>query len=201
MKIGIYGGAFNPVHNGHVRLANYFRAYLGLDKMFFVPTARPPHRIEGELISGQNRTEMLRLALAGKDAFEISDAEFRRDGKSYTYDTLLAFQAAYPQASLYLLIGADQFLHFDSWYKAEEIVKMAAICTAARVDEHQRAELETAKDTMPVFKNATVFIADYPALCISSVSIREKLQENLPVSAYVHPDVENYIKEKGLYHV
>lgn len=199
MKIGIYGGAFNPVHSGHLRMASYFCKALEFDKLIFVPTANPPHKTQEDFASAQDRIVMLNLAIENEALYEISAIEFLRDKKSYTYDTLCELRELYPHSELFLLIGADQFLSFDKWYKAEEITKMVTICTAARLDDSEKTELFEARDTMSVFKNASVVIADYHVLCVSSESIRKKIKEKQSISEYVSADVEKYIKEKGLY--
>lgn len=201
MKIGVYGGAFNPVHNGHIKLAEYFREFLELDKVLFVPTANPPHRSVKDFVLPKDRLSMLNIALSSEKAFECSDIEFESSQKSYTYNTLCKLHEIYPFDDFYLLIGADQFLVFDSWYNAHEIVEIAAICTAARDNTVSKQVLLDAKKSMLVFSNANVYIADYSAVCVSSHEIRMKIKRNESISDYVDKNVEKYIKEKGLYSV
>lgn len=102
LKIGIFGGAFNPVHNGHLNLAKHYLDELGLDKILFIPTNIPPHKSNEDFAGRKDRFNMLRLAIKPYDKFEVSDIEFKRDGKSYTYDTLLELKKIYKNAEFYL---------------------------------------------------------------------------------------------------
>ena len=131
MRIGIFGGAFNPVHNGHLNIADSFYEDLSLDKLLFIPTAKPPHKSDEGLLSGEDRVNMLRLAVENKP-YEISTIEFERNDKSYTYDTLIELKKLYPDSEFFLIIGADQFIHFDKWYRYSDILDMVTLCTSAR---------------------------------------------------------------------
>lgn len=200
MKIGVFGGAFNPIHNGHLALAKCYYDSLALDKVLFIPTSVPPHKTADYLVSSADRMNMVRLAVGDHPAFEVLDIEFKRQGKSYTYDTLTELKVLYPDAELYLIIGADQFLTFHCWYNYKAILDMVTVCTSAREDEQEKqALLDYAKSTVEM--QGRYFIADYPVIKLSSSEIREKVKNGKDISALVPEKVLEYIVEKGLYSV
>ena len=131
MKIGIFGGTFNPPHKGHVRLAREAAERLGLNKMLIIPSCIPPHKIPGKLASGDDRLEMCRLAFEDS-FFEISSMELDRGSKSYTVETLRELKEIYPDEELYFIIGSDMLATFNQWYCWEEILELAFICAASR---------------------------------------------------------------------
>lgn len=196
MRAGIYGGAFNPVHNGHINLANRFIEIAKLDKLFVVPTSVPPHKSGENLVSGDDRLCMLELAFNGNDKIKVSDAEFKREGKSYTYDTVMQFRREYPDADFYLLIGQDQFLTFDKWYKYEELLKQTTLCTAARENNSREALLDFAKNFLGV---SNCIIADFEPIVVSSSEIRDKIKNGESAAGLAPQKVLDYIEKKGLY--
>ena len=131
MKIGIFGGTFNPPHKGHTRLAREASRILGLDRMMIIPSCIPPHKIPGKLASGEDRLEMCRIAFS--DSFyEVSSTELERGSKSYTVETLRELKKIYPEDELYFIIGSDMLSTFTKWYCWEEILELAYICAASR---------------------------------------------------------------------
>lgn len=134
-RIGIYGGSFNPPHLGHVLAAREFQRTLNLDKMLFIPAAIPPHKILSPgSPDGRDRMELLRLAVRELPFAEVDDLELQRDGVSYTVDTLRSLRAKYPDDALFLCVGTDMFLTFDTWYHPQEICSLATIAMAHRAD-------------------------------------------------------------------
>ena len=140
MKIGIYGGSFNPPHLGHLAAAEGAARYLKLDKLVLIPAGDPPHKaLSPDAPSGAHRFAMTRM-LGEQAAFdtgisvEVSDMELTREGKSYTADTVRLLRAQYPDDELWLLMGTDMFLTFQSWYRPEEIVRYAGICAFGRAE-------------------------------------------------------------------
>ncbi len=198
MRLGVFGGAFNPVHNGHVNLARRFIEILSLDRLLVIPTANPPHRSTVGFAPAQNRFEMLSLAFDGIKEAKISDIEFKRKGKNYTSDTVDELKRLYPDAEIYLIIGSDQFLYFDKWYRYKELLGKVTVCTAPR-EKITRNVLE--KYAREKLCGGKYYIADFEPLEISSSEIREKLQCGEDVSLIIPPSVYNYIKEKELYGV
>ena len=196
MKIGIFGGAFNPIHNGHVQLMNSYLELLGLEKIILIPTADPPHKTGAYLASEEDRMNMLRLLVEDKPEFEVSDIEFRRESKSYTYLTLLDLREMYPDGEFYLIIGSDQYLTFNLWYKPDEILKLATVCTMARTQSDleklyaYRAEYENMENSI---------ISEFEIIDVSSTDIRRRVKEGISITGLVPETVEEYIKEHGLY--
>jgi len=146
MKIGILGGTFDPVHRGHLQLAQNARTQFSLDKVIFVPAFQPPHKQGQPLRTAfQDRYEMVRLSIAGEPSFELSDCELQRKGVSYTFDTVLEFEKQFPGAQLFLILGKDSFEGIDSWYRAAELKQKVRFLVAHRgpgdmpVLEHSRA--------------------------------------------------------------
>lgn len=201
MKIGIFGGAFNPVHKGHIQLAqNYFNR-LSLDKMLFIPTAVPPHKTSQYLAPEKARLEMLKIAVKDNPCFEITDIEFKRQGKSYTYDTLNQLEKMYHKGEFYLIIGADQFLSFDKWYKWQEILQKVTLCTCARENEEEKRKILDFSKKLDGLKNDRFFLLDVPVLKLSSSEIRDKIKNNVDASDLLPDGVYDYIIKEGLYSV
>lgn len=210
LKIGIFGGAFNPVHNGHLILMdNLSRCpmqpdFEPLDKFLIVPTADPPHRSGDALVSGEDRINMLRLALKDNEIFdpevsydklEISDIEFTLQGKSYTFDTLKALKALYPNAEFYLFMGSDQLLSFKSWYQYKKIMKIAHIIGFSRCQKDNEKVRQFLLDNPDLGADAVVA----KPFEVSSSEIREKIRNGESIEGLVAKPVEEYIKEHGLY--
>lgn len=196
MRIGIFGGAFNPVHNGHLKLANAYLAELNLDKMIFIPTAVPPHKTSEGLISGEHRINMLKSAITNNERFEISDIEFKRKGKSYSYDTICQLKKFYTNDEFYLIIGSDQFFYFHNWYRAGDILDMVTVCTAAREDNEYNmlCNYKNSNDDMK-----KCIISNFDVFEISSSAIRNLILNGESISGLVPMEVEKYIKENKLY--
>lgn len=196
MRLGIFGGAFNPVHNGHINLAKSFITSLKLDLLFIVPTADPPHRQSADFAPPQDRFNMLIAAFSNVEKAVVSDMEFRRIGKSYTYDTVQELKAEYPGADIYLLLGEDQLLKFEEWYRYRDILKDVTLCAAARggISRKLLAEFSAVR-----FGKEKVIIADFEPIVVSSSQIRDRIKNNFDISGLVPQCVLDYIKEKGLY--
>ena len=145
MKIGVYGGSFNPPHLGHVKAALACREELGLDRVLVIPASVPPHKaLASGSASAQERLRLTRLAFSDLSGFEVLDLELRREGKSYTADTLRELKAQYPKDDLFLMMGTDMFLSFQDWYSPAEIAACARLVCFSRydADEKNRAALE-----------------------------------------------------------
>lgn len=201
MKIGIFGGAFNPVHNGHIKLATDFYNYLELDKLLFIPTCKPPHKSDADFADGTDRIKMLELATEDIEAFEVSDIEFSLSDKSYTYKTLIELKKEYPDDELYLIIGADQLMQFDRWYHYKDILSMVKLCTSARNDEEEKRVLTDKAKNLDGLDMNNFFLSPFDVLKVSSTDIREKIKSDIDVSDLIPEKVYKYISEKGLYSV
>ena len=196
MKTGLFGGAFNPFHNGHLQLMQHYLEALSLDRIFLIPTAIPPHKTAQYLVSAEDRLAMLALVAAQDKRLIVSDMEFHRQGKSYSIDTIHALKKQYPKDDFYLIVGSDQFLYFQEWYKADEILSLVTVCTSAR----HSGEYETLLAFQKQYENMkNCIISNFEVFDISSSEIRNRVKEGKSIAHLVPPSVENYIKEHGLY--
>ncbi len=192
IKIGVFGGTFNPPHLGHVRLAKEAAEIIGAEKVLIIPSCIPPHKMPGKLADGSERMEMCRLAFSD-EIFEISSAELDRGDKSYTVETLRELKKIYPDAELYFIIGSDMLETFTKWYKWEEILTLATICAASR-ESGFKADLSV---FTPEQRERIVFL-DIEPLEVSSTQIRVEIAKN-GTPELLNPEVLKYIKENGLY--
>lgn len=200
-KIGVFGGAFNPVHNGHINLALHYLNELELDRILFIPTASPPHKSDDDFAPKEDRINMLSLAISSFDKFEISDIEFKLTGKSYTYLTLSKLKKIYKNAEFYLIIGADQMLHFDKWYKYKEILSLVTLCTSARENEKEKAEILSFASRLDGLDMNKFKLLTSPVLKVSSSEIRQKIKDGEDFSSLVPKKVYDYIIKRRIYNV
>ncbi len=198
-KIALYGGAFNPIHNGHMHLCDEFIKKLELDRLILMPTAQSPHKTSDCVASGADRFAMCMLAAEGQKKISVSDMEISRGGKSYTVDTLRALKKSHPGACLYLIMGADMFMTLESWRAFREIFTLAVICTAPRDGCGQEALRRKAAALEAL--GAQIIVADIPPAAVSSTQIRERLRAMQPVDGLVPEPVARYIAQHRLYHI
>jgi nicotinate-nucleotide adenylyltransferase len=194
MKVGILGGTFDPVHNGHLAIAAAAFSHLRLDLVLFIPAGEPWRKAHRAITPAEHRLAMLELAIAGDDAFGISDIELRRDGPTYTADTLEALAAERLDDEFYFIVGADALADLPNWRQPERIVQHAVLAVAPRADQDVAAAL----DAVPgISTRATRF--DMPPMAISSTEIRARVAAGQPIAGMVPPAVESYIAEHLLY--
>lgn len=189
MKIGVFGGTFDPVHIGHTILAVECWHELKLDKVLFVPANVSPFKTDNVSASSADRLNMLRLALGHDPRFGICTLELDKGGVSYTVDTLKELKLEYgPSAQLFFLAGADSAEGVDKWKDVEEIMKMVTFCAVSR------------PGILPstLTKKSYEFI-EMPLIEVSSSMIRERIREKRPIDGLVVPSVVEYIRNKGLY--
>ena len=192
-RFGIYGGTFNPIHNGHLHLIRAACAQLSFDRLLVVPANIPPHKAATDLASNRDRLEMARLATAGMPGVWVSDIELRARGKSYTVLTLERLRALFPECSFTLLMGADMLESFDRWHRWQDILKLADIAAFAR-NEGEEALLE--RKAALIGRARVVRVEPLP---LSSTLVREKVRRGEDISGLVPEPVAAYIYEKGLY--
>ncbi len=197
-KIGILGGTFNPIHNGHIMLAQYCKEQLGLDKIILIPTFTPPHKVSNDLASEEHRLNMCRLASVNLDGYEVSDIEILRKGKSYTYQTLTSLKELYPDDTLYLITGADMFLTLDKW-KNPEIIFEKAIIAAVPRNLSDYDELNAFYESILKNMGAKAEILCKPVLQVSSTFIRENIDDSDVISPLIDRNVYEYIVKNNLY--
>lgn len=195
IKTGIFGGAFNPVHNGHVNLAREAIEQLKLRRLLIIPTFESPHKAT-KLLPFDERAEMCRLAFSGistKCEIEVSDIERRMGGVSYTINTLRELRRSYPGDRFFLLIGGDMLYSFGTWFKYESILKECSVCALARGGDSLADMMEFANE-MGRVKVLPADIVD-----ISSTEIRERIARSESVAGLIPDKVAGYIEERGFY--
>lgn len=198
MKIGFFGGTFNPPHRGHVEAAATAIAQLQLDKLLLVPDNIPPHKdLPVETPPAEDRLAMLQTAAAQLPRAEVSDLEFQRPGKSYTYDSLVQVQAQYPGATLHLLVGSDMFLGIETWYRFRELQQMAVLVTFSR-EEADRQQLEDFGHYLGKTYGAQSVILHNGVVTISSTELRQALGQR-GGREYLTDGVYSYIIGHRLY--
>lgn len=190
MRIGIFGGTFDPVHLAHLVLAEQCREQAQLDHVLFVVAARPPHKQEQPLAPFSRRVEMLELALAGYPVFQISQIEKERPGPSYTVDTLRQVRQLHPDASLFLLLGSDCLPDLPHWHEPEQIASLAQLLVVARPGW----QLPVAVPDPFRYQ-----VIEAPLLDISSSDLRVRIRERRSVRYLIPRAVECYIETHGLY--
>ena len=196
-RIGIYGGTYNPPHIGHMRAAEYAIEALSLDRLLLIPTGVSPHKEMASGASSADRLEMLRLSAAGLEKSEISDIEIRREGRSYTVDTLRQLKAENPGAELVLLMGTDMFLSFLTWRETEQIMKLATLAVFFRGEKGEQTKIEAQKLSLESL-GARVELVQNPVTAISSTDLRRMLVFGC-ADPFLMPGVDDYIRERGLY--
>ncbi len=204
MKIGIYGGAFNPPHLGHITAARAVSGLLKLDKLLIIPTGRPPHKtLPPGSPSSDQRLEMTRLAMEETglgDRAEVLDLEVRREGSSYTSDTLALLREQYPEDELWLLVGTDMFLTLHTWHEPERILSLAGVAAFGRSEADSQALFSAQRDRLcRRFPQARIFTLSIPGVVdVSSTDLRERLAGG-EGGALLAPAVYGYILREGLY--
>lgn len=188
-RVGLIGGTFDPIHNGHVLLALFTRETLALDEIIFIPAADPPHK-DSTHAQADQRMAMVEMAIAGVDGFSASRIELDRPGKSYTVDTLRQLRSNYSNSAFFLIIGSDNVSQMSTWHDPFGIVDQCTVVAGKRLAED--AEVD------PALAARMRFI-DTPLIELSSTHIRQRLRDGLAVRGMVSDLVERYIVEKGLY--
>jgi nicotinate-nucleotide adenylyltransferase len=196
LRVGILGGSFNPPHVGHLVCAQEAVVQLELERVIFVPTARPAHREIEQDPGAEARRELCEAAIAGDERFEVSRAELDREGPSYTVDTLREMHAASPDDELFLLLGGDQAAALPAWHEVEEVLNLAAVAAVERVGFSRNAIAITLGRLKGVEK---VSFLDMPVMQVSSSMIRRRVAEGKPIRYLVPDRVLEYIREKDLY--
>lgn len=191
MRIGIYGGTFDPVHLGHLILAETIRESLSLDEVRFVPAFVNPHKQGRPVTPPKLRLEMLRFALAGNAGLRLSEIEIKRKGPSYTYETLEAIAAEHPEAELFLLVGADSLDDFPKWREPERILDLATLVAVNRGRESPVIPSTIDPDR--------VLLTSMPAIDISASEIRERAQASRSIRYLTPRAVELFIQSNQLY--
>lgn len=219
LQLGLFGGSFNPIHNGHLTIARVGHDKLRLDRMLFIPAGDPPHKREGSLAPAHDRYEMVRLAIADIPSFDLSDIEIRRTGKSYTIETIRSLKHQYgPTVELSFLIGLDAFLDFPNWKSPIELLHLCRFVIVPRpgqsflsladmpllpplapesfmqLDAGELSRLDVAIPSCP-----GVTCLPIPPCSISASEIRQRIQHGEMTANMLPPSVESYILQHRLY--
>ena len=203
-RVGILGGTFDPIHYGHLAIAEEVAEELDLERVLFVPAAQPPHKLDDEVSPGEDRAEMIRLAIADNPKFGLCRIELERDGPSYTADTLeqLADEAARQRVarSLYFILSVDAFAGFRSWHEPERVLARATLVIVPRPGS-PLPSLEWIAEQLPPNADAApeVLFVDTVSLATSSTRIRERLTASRSIRYLVPQSVERYIRDRRLY--
>lgn len=198
MKIGIMGGTFNPIHNAHLMLAEQAYEQYHLDEILFMPSKRPAYKELSEVIDEEHRCQMIQVAIEDNPHFRIDTMELKREGNTYTADTLIQLTQQHPDISYYFIIGADSLFQLERWSRPEIILSKASILAANREDK----DVELVKSKIAELTSnyeAKIHLLQIPQLDISSKMIRRRLKEGKTIRYFVPKGVEDYIQEHKLY--
>ena len=215
-KLGILGGTFNPIHFGHLAAAEEVRVRLRLDRILFIPSFLPPHKLDEDVPSAIHRMEMVRLASQENAAFEISDIEIRRGGRSYTIDTIEDLHRANPDAELFFLTGLDSFLEIQTWNHWERLISLCRFVVLSRPGYHFSDLLKinfmiSAREVLMQLDNGalqeavvrtgsfTIHLQTIPLYDISSTDIRNRVKGGKSIKYLLPEPVETYIIKNRLY--
>lgn len=199
----VFGGTFNPIHNGHLKLVCVCCDALGIEKAVLMPANVPPHKEAKKLASNEDRLNMCRLAVKDMPYITVSDMEMTAGGKSYTVLTMRRLKEKYPNEHFYFIMGTDMFLSFDRWYEWQEILEYCDLCVSIRkADEYD--SLLAKKDALlaayPALRKDFVHITQSDCIDISSTQLREMIRQNDPLlKEYLPKEVADYIYGHGLY--
>lgn len=197
MKIGIIGGTFDPIHFGHLILAERIRLAQNLDRVIFLPTGNSVHKRYLKVSDSKDRFKMCQLAIEDNPYFEISDIEYKREGYTYTYDTILELEKIYPNDDIYFIIGSDILFSIGKWKNVDEVFKKIKFLLALRSDYDKNID-----EKISYFqdeKSAEIILKKIPLVDISSSEIRELVKNNKSIKYLVPKCIEDYIREKELY--
>lgn len=214
MKIGLFGGTFNPFHLGHIEISTHVLNVYHLDKLFFIPSAIPPHKLSTDLVPAQERYLMVKSSIKEDDKLEVSDMEFHREGPSYTIDTINEFKNEYGLSNdYYLLMGSDAFLDITTWKATEQLFFETNIIVMLRgkwkstetirsfIDENisKGYAFNSVNQSFTHKTRQQIIICKVPRIDISSTMIRERVKKGQSIHGLVPDSVEKMINTKELY--
>lgn len=198
MKIGIMGGTFNPIHYGHIALAKAAYGYCELDEVWFMPSGMSYLKNQSEIVSGEHRLQMTRLAIQEYPYFRCSDMEVCRGGNTYTADTLSLLSEKYPEYEFYFIMGADTLFGLPHWQRPEAIARLCTLAAVIRNDVNT-SELQLQQKYLEKTLDAHIVLVPFKKVDISSSCIRDLLQRQKSVEGMLPGQVAEYIRKNGLY--
>ncbi len=206
MKIGILGGTFNPIHYGHLRIAEEVRESFNLTKVLFIPSGIPPFKFSEELIPAHHRIEMVRIAIKSNPFFEVSDIEIKREGISYTVDTLEVLRKQYPDSTLYFIAGADAVAEFQKWHRPERILELVEFIIVTRPGAPllglknlliygipEDGLMRFINEEIAKFQHKPFYFERVSAISISGTLIRSFIKARRSIKYLLPEEVEYYI--------
>lgn len=198
LKTGVFGGTFDPVHIGHLAVAERVYCDLDLDRIVFVPASASPFKLGEATTPGEHRLAMLKLAVQDNPHFAVNDIELQRGGTSYTVDTMEMLGERYPQDEFYFIMGMDSFLELGGWKNVKRLVELCQLVVVTRPGyELPREQKELS--SLPSYVWQRTRFLETPGLDIAATEIRERIKKGRSVRYLLTPDVESYIYENGIY--
>ena len=198
MKIGILGGTFNPIHNGHLIMAESSRVNLGLDKVVFIPLGLAPHKDNEKILDSKDRLETVRLAIESNPHFDLSTMEIDREGTTYTIDTIKTLKDLYPKEDIYFIIGGDSLFHIESWKGFKELIELCSFAVLGRCKKGEEEFYKKVEDLKSSYE-MDLRVVESPIIEISSTSIRDNLREDRSIKYLVPEKVEEYLINNSSY--
>ena len=198
MNIGVMGGTFDPIHNGHLAVAEEVRSRLDLAELLLVPAGQPWLKMDSPILSAEYRVHMVRLAIAGKPHFKLSTIEIERPGATYTVDTMAELQAQLgAENDLFFILGWDNLAELPQWKEPSRLITMCRLVAVPRPG-YPRPDLKALEALIPGLSQR-VILMDKPEIDISASAIRDRVAQGLPISHLVPEPVDRYIREQRLY--
>lgn len=197
-KVGIMGGTFNPIHFGHLILAESAYEEIGLDLVLFMPSKNPPHKEKAEVISEEHRSMMVELAILGNPHFELSTIELDRAGTTYTADTLTILTEENPDNDYYFIMGADSLFKMETWMTCQVVFDLCTVVVACR----DNLQAEDISNKIQYFKdkyNARIVTLNMPNYELSSALLRDRISKGKSIQYYVPEKVNEYINDNSFY--
>jgi len=198
-RIGIMGGTFDPVHNGHLLLGRQAYEEFGLDEIWYMPSHIPPHKKDHKITSAEDRIEMLHLALKGIPYCVVSEFEMQREGNTYTAHTLELLQKEYPENHFYFIIGADSLFQIERWYHPEKVMALTTLLVSGREYEGSERTFDEQIEYLTEKYSAKIHPMRDEEVDIASADIRKRISENKDITKDVPKAVVEYILTRGLY--
>ena len=196
MRIGVFGGTFDPIHMGHLIVAEDARAALELDKALFIPAGQPWFKSYRQITDARHRLAMVRLAVEGNPDFDVTDIEIRRTGPSYTVDTLTELRGQYPDAEFVVILGVDALREIDRWHQPRKLFELASVVGMARPGA--TINLSVLHEAIPG-SSSRIRLLDSALVDISGTDIRQRVAAGRSIRYRVPAAVERYVRENGLY--
>ena len=197
-KVGIMGGTFNPIHLGHLCLAETAYEQLGLDKVLFMPSKKPPHKDIPDQISMEQRVEMITLAIKDNPHFELSMIELERDGITYTADSLTELTQKHRNTEFYFIVGADSLYYMNQWKNPHIIFELCTVVAAGR-DHSDMNLMQQQADDLKKQYHASIILIEMPTIQISSAVIKERIAAGKSVRYFLPETVQKFIQKNHLY--